>query len=166
MRAILDWMTTEIERKFLVRDIPEPSTRGAGEQLRQGYLAEEGSVAIRIRITESTAWLTVKAGKGLQRTEVEFEVTPEQTSALWPHTSGRQIDKRRYTMPLGRHADAAIAELDLYAGDLEGLATVEVEFASVCSAEGFEPPSWFGEDVTDIKGWSNAELARNGRPDR
>ena len=29
----------------------------------------------------------------------------------------------------------------------------------------FEPPSWFGTEVTDDPRWGNANLARYGRPD-
>ena len=59
-----------------------------------------------------------------------------------------------------------VAEVDLFEGDLAGLCLVEVEFASEDDANAFEAPDWFGRDVTAIKGWSNADLARNGRPDR
>ena len=34
-------MAVEIERKFLVDDLPGPDVLGAGRRLRQGYLAEE-----------------------------------------------------------------------------------------------------------------------------
>jgi CYTH domain-containing protein len=40
----------------------------------------------------------------------------------------------------------------------------EVEFPSRAEAEAFEPPSWLGRDVTGEAGWSNAELATDGRP--
>jgi CYTH domain-containing protein len=40
-----------------------------------------------------------------------------------------------------------------------------VEFVSEQAAKEFCPPPWFGREVTDVDGWSNAELARRGRPD-
>ena len=58
-----------------------------------------------------------------------------------------------------------VAEVDLFEGDLAGLCVVEVEFPSEDAASAFEAPDWFGRDVTAVKGWSNADLARNGRPD-
>ena len=48
---------------------------------------------------------------------------------------------------------------------LAGLWTVEVEFDSAQAAQDFRPPAWFGAEVTDVDGWSNAALARHGRPD-
>jgi adenylate cyclase len=41
---------------------------------------------------------------------------------------------------------------------------VEVEFASRQEAEAFDPPDWFGAELTGAAGWSNAALARHGAP--
>ncbi len=156
-------MTVEVERKVLVRDLPDAAVLGPGEPLRQGDLAEEGDVSVRVRITAAAATLTVKAGGGLARTEVEFAISREQADALWPHTAGRRIDKRRHRVPLDG-TGPLVAEVDLYAGPLDGLATVEVEFPDRETAESFVPPDWFGEELTGDHRWSNAALARAGRP--
>jgi adenylate cyclase len=157
-------VNTEIERKFLLGEIPDAGRLGAGEPLRQGYLAEEGDVSVRVRIAPSTATLTVKAGRGVSRTEVETPLTGEQAEALWPHTAGRQITKTRHRVALD-DSRALVAEVDVYSGDLAGLYTVEVEFESEEAASEFVPPAWFGRDVTGEKGWTNAALARHGLPD-
>lgn len=154
-------MSEEIERKFLVDAVPGGDERGPGQRLRQGYLAEDGDVAVRIRITDAAAVLTVKAGRGLARTEVEAEVSTADADALWIHTAGRRIEKVRYRIPVG----GAIAELDVYEGALDGLLTVEVEFASVGDANAFRPAAWFGREVTGDDRWTNASLARRGRPE-
>lgn len=151
---------TEIERKFLVADVPALETLGKGQRMRQGYLAEDGDVSVRVRITETAAVLTVKAGKGVARTEVETNLGVEQAEALWPHTQGRRIDKVRYRIPL----DDLIAEVDVYEAALSGLLTVEVEFSSIERSNAFHPPAWFGLDVTNDERWTNAALSRNGRP--
>jgi CYTH domain-containing protein len=57
-----------------------------------------------------------------------------------------------------------VAEVDLFDGDLDGLAVVEVEFPDAGAAAAFEPPPWFGRELTGEGGWSNADLARFGRP--
>ena len=57
-----------------------------------------------------------------------------------------------------------VAEVDLFEGELAGLCIVEVEFDSVEASGAFAPPPWFGREVTGVAGWSNAELARRGRP--
>jgi adenylate cyclase len=150
-------MATEIERKWVTTDAPPP----AGVSMRQGYLAVDGDVTVRLRITAQSAVFTVKAGEGLARAEVEIAVDPEEAEVLWPHTNGR-IEKTRTRIDLpGGH----VAEVDHYAGELDGLTTVEVEFDSVEAAEQFEPPAWFGREVTGDRRWSNASLSRHGRPD-
>lgn len=152
----------EIERKFLVAELPEQL--GPGEQLRQGYLAEDGAVTLRVRLTAERALLTVKAGSGLVRTEVEVPIDAAEAEQLWPHTEGRRIEKRRHRIELG--PGGPVAELDVYAGVLDGLATVEVEFADRSAADAFDAPPWFGVEVTGVPGWSNAELARRAAPPR
>jgi adenylate cyclase len=153
-------VATEIERKFLVADVPGTDVLGAGVAYRQGYLAGEGDVETRIRITPDNAWFTVKAGGGISRVEVELRVDLAEAESLWPHTAGRRLEKVRYRVPV----DGGVAEVDRYGGELAGLWTVEVEFASEDAAEAFAPPPWFGPEVSRTPGWSNGELARRGRP--
>jgi CYTH domain-containing protein len=156
-------MTVEIERKFLPNSLPAEIELVAGQPLRQGYLAMDGDVSVRVRITATGATLTVKAGIGVTRTEVEVSLADAQAAALWPHTAGRRIEKTRYRVPLDS-GDGRIAETDVYEGALSGLCTVEVEFESAHQAAAFTPPAWFGRDVTDEQGWTNAALALHGVP--
>jgi adenylate cyclase len=153
-------VSVEIERKFLVTEPPTAEMLGDGVHYRQGYLAGEGDVDTRIRIGPGAAWLTVKAGRGVARTEVEFPIDVADAESLWPHAAGRRLEKVRYRVPV----DGGVAEVDRYGGELGGLWTVEVEFASDADAAVFVPPPWFGEELTNVPGWSNGELARNGRP--
>lgn len=154
-------MATEIERKYLVTDLADEVVLGPGSELRQGYLAEEGLVEVRIRIAGPDATLTVKAGKGRSRTEVERSLTTDEAEALWAFTEGRRVEKVRHRVDL---PDGLVAEVDLYAGALDGLRTVEVELPSPEAADGFAPPAWFGRELTDEPGWGNAALARHGLP--
>lgn len=156
-------MTVEIERKFVLQIVPHKNFIGEGVALRQGYVAEDGEVSVRIRITPTRALLTVKAGVGLTRTEVEVEISPEQADALWPHTSTRRIVKSRHRVQLDGQQQL-VAEVDVYAGELDGLYTVEVEFPSEEQAAAFVPPEWFGIEVTGDRAWTNAALARDGKP--
>ena len=156
-------MTVEIERKFVLSEIPGAGVLGTGEPLRQGYVAEEGDVAVRVRIAERAATLTVKAGGGLARSEVEVPISGDEAEELWPHTAGRRIEKTRHRVALGDRGDR-VADVDVYAGELSGLCTAEVEFTSQDDAAAFVPPGWFGREVTGEHGWSNAALARHGLP--
>jgi CYTH domain-containing protein len=157
-------MTIEIERKFVLAEVPGTDLLGAGKVLRQGYLAEEDDVVVRVRVGEESATLTVKAGGGLTRTEVELLISRDDVDALWPHTAGRRIEKTRHRVMRPELGDR-VAELDVYAGALSGLCTAEVEFDSEEDAANFSPPAWFGREVTGDGRWSNAALSRHGLPD-
>lgn len=153
-------MANEIERKFLIDRLPGDVVLGPAAPLRQGYVAIDGAVEVRVRISDERAWLTVKAGTGLTRTEVEVRVTTADAEALWSVTEGRRLSKHRHAVAVGAH----VADVDVYAGSLEGLCTAEVEFTSVAAAAAFQPPAWFTREVTGDARWSNAALARFGIP--
>lgn len=55
-------------------------------------------------------------------------------------------------------------ELDVYAGELDGLLTAEVEFPDEETAVAFEAPEWFGEEVTGNTSYLNETLATEGAP--
>jgi CYTH domain-containing protein len=154
-------MAEEIERKFLVATAPAPEMLGPGAQLRQGYLALDGGVEVRVRLAANDPRLTVKAGSGMARTEVELPLDPADAAALWEHTVGRRIEKMRHALPLD---GGLTAEVDGYQGDLAGVWTVEVEFTDREHAQAFVPPEWFGRELTGDPAWSNAALAQHGPP--
>lgn len=157
-------MSVEIERAFVADALVDPDLLGPGRRLRQGYVAGEGDVEVRVRIADSSADLTVKAGTGLSRTEVVLPLDAADAETLWPTTEGRRVDKTRHRVPLAGDA-GLVAEVDVFTGALAGLVRIEVEFASEPAAHAFTPPAWFGREVTGEVAWSNAHLARHGRPD-
>lgn len=151
----------EIERKFLVRALPDLG-RARKSVIRQGYLTgPDDSVEIRLRQLDDNLFLTLKSGEGTVRTEREIPVTGDQFDALWPQTAGRRVEKHRWT---GALPDGLTFELDQFLGDLAPLLLVEVEFADLATADGFSAPDWFGRDVTDDKAFKNKSLAVNGAP--
>lgn len=155
---------TEIERKFLVAEVP--ADLGPGAVIRQGYLAVDGPTEVRIRSIDDRCVLTVKGGHGIERAEVELDLDRARFDELWDLTQDRRIDKVRHRIPLGSEVagHATVAEVDVYADALDGLVVVEVEFASRGDAGAFVVPGWFGRELTDEPGWSNAALAASGRP--
>jgi CYTH domain-containing protein len=154
-------VASEIERKFLVPAVPRSLELGDGARLRQGYLAIDGAVEVRVRREGDEATLTVKAGTGLARTEVERPLTPAEADELWPATEGRRVEKVRHRVPL---PTGEVLELDVYEGALAGLVTAEVEFPDADAARGFVAPPWCPRELTGETGWSNASLAVEGRP--
>lgn len=155
-------MAAEIERKFLVGDPPTAVLDCPSEEIDQGYLVSDGQTEIRLRRKGGVHFITVKKGHGEVREETEVEITALQFEALWSQTEGWRVQKRRHRIPL---EGGLIAEMDLYAGALEGLVTVEVEFETEETSHAFGPPAWFGKELTgDIK-YSNQQMARDGVPD-
>ena len=123
-------------------------------------MAADGT-EVRVRRRVANAWLTVKSGGGRARVEEEIEIDGERFERLWPLTEGRRIEKTRYEIPVG---DDLVIELDVYAGDLDGLVIAEVEFDSEEAAEAFAAPDWLGPDVTEDLRYKNQRLARDGAP--
>ena len=149
----------EVERKFLVPEPPDLSGADANE-IEQGYLATGSDGEVRLRRKGDSLFLTAKRGDGLSRDEAEVELDGETFERLWPLTHGRRLHKRRHVVPQG---DLDI-EVDVYAGDLEGLVVAEVEFDSEEAARAFEPPGWFGGEVTGDERYLNETLATAGAP--
>jgi adenylate cyclase len=144
----------EIERKFLVDDLPEEVRASPATHIRQGYLCIE-RVEVRVRSRDDTSHeLTVKSVGGLSRAEANLPLTPEQFEELWPLVQ-RSIEKDRTRYEV----DGGTAEIDVYRGPLAGLVTAEVEFPSEAEAAAFVPPPWFGTEVTTDPRYRNVALA-------
>ena len=152
--------STEVERKFLVAEMPDGEELGSGVEIVQGYLAVGGGAEVRLRAKGGRCFITVKRGAGLERSEHEVGLERSQLDALWPATAERRVEKTRFEIPVGD----LTAELDLYHGELDGLFTVEVEFSSAAAAALFEAPSWFGREVTEDERYKNKRLACEGLP--
>lgn len=146
----------EIERKFLVRKLPEDLQQLPHARIEQGYLAiaAEG-VQVRLRKAGAKHSLTYKRNDGGARIEREIDLTPEQFEVLWPATERQRLTKTRYNLPLGDR----MVEIDIYSGRHEGLVVAEVEFNNEASARTFQPPDWLGEDVSHDPRYSNQVLA-------
>jgi adenylate cyclase len=151
---------TEIERKFIVDELPAGLEGTPRTRIEQGYLAvDDDGTEVRVRRRGEENVLTIKSGTGRNRAEEELAIDAARFDRLWRLTEGRRIEKTRHMVG----EDPAI-ELDVYAGALEGLRVAEVEFPDDAAADAFEPPAWFGREVTDDPGYKNRALARDGAP--
>jgi CYTH domain-containing protein len=152
----------EIERKFLVPELPSEAERSRSTRIEQGYIAiGDDGTEVRVRRRDRAAVLTVKSGRGRTRFEEEIDIDAERFARLWPLTEGRRLEKARHLIPAGA---GLTIELDIYSGSLTGLKVAEVEFGSENAADGFEPPKWFGSEVTDDARFKNQNLACEGAP--
>jgi len=115
----------EIERKFLLKQLPDQLKRSRHSIIEQGYLATEpAGRQVRLRKKGKTASLTFKVGRGAHREEREIKLSPKQFAALWPGTAGRRLRKVRYDIPWKN----LVIEIDVYRGRHAGLVVAEVEF--------------------------------------
>lgn len=160
-------LTKEIERKFLVAELPPEIYLEVLEskKIDQGYLAVDDKGAVRIRKKGNAHFITFKSGPGshaAERTELETELSAEQFDALWPGTIGRRVEKTRYEIPYGNHT----IELDVFGGDNDGRMLAEVEFDTTTAADLFQAPDWLSQDVTSDKRYGNSSIADYGFPAR
>lgn len=149
----------EIERKFLTKNIPYHLSTLPCSFITQYYISVYPT--IRIRQKDQTYWLTVKGSGTLSREEFNLPLTQEEFHILQKKAETLPIIKDRYSLSLGH---TIVAEVDIYHGALEGLITTEVEFASEGDALKFQPPSWFGTEVTYDSRYTNASLSLHGIP--
>ncbi|MCD7709443.1 MAG: CYTH domain-containing protein [Clostridiales bacterium] len=145
----------EIERKYLIKEMPENLGQYESKKIEQGYLCTDP--VVRIRRSNDKYYMTYK-GEGLMaREEYNLPLTKEAYAHMKPKIDGRLIEKTRYLIPL---EGELTAELDIFAGDLMPLAIVEVEFPTIDAANAFTPPAWFGDDVTESGRYHNSYLSR------
>lgn len=145
----------EIERKYLVSELPENIESYPCKHIEQGYLATEP--VVRIRRSNDQYTLTYK-GKGLMvREEYNLPLTAESFEHLKEKIDGILIQKRRYLIPYG---EKYTIELDIFDGELAPLQLAEVEFETEEEANSFTPPEWFGEDVTFSTKYHNSTLSQ------
>ena len=156
----------EIERKFLVKELPDLSPYSY-HLIEQAYLCTQP--VIRVRREDDTFYMTYK-GKGLLiRREENLPLTEESYYHLLKKADGICITKKRYFIPLENpqfsnsnmlYEKPLLAELDVFSGVYEGIIFVEVEFPSKEAALAFVPPRWFGEEVTMNPNYQNSAMSR------
>ena len=150
----------EIERKYLVNELPANLDTYPHVEIEQGYLCT--SPTLRIRRMGDAFILTVKekqrnASSAIVNREEEFALTADKFNLLKSKCDGCMVCKTRYRIPVGEYT----AELDIFHGCHHGLLLVEVEFPDTAAADCFTPPSWFGPDVSADPRYRNSYLSRN-----
>ena len=145
----------EIERKFLIKSLPENLDSYPCRHIEQAYLCK--NPIVRIRHMDDEYILTYKSGGMMARQEVELPLNKDSYEHLKTKADGTIITKKRYILPLSDHLKI---ELDIFEGMLKGFIMAEVEFASVEEAESFIPPSWFIKDVTFDSDFHNSNLSK------
>ena len=155
-------MGKEIERKFLIKKMPDNIETYRYHIIEQGYLTT--NPVIRVRRSDDEYYMTYK-GKGLlEREEYNLPLTKEAYDSLIVKAEGNIIRKKRYLIPIEIPYNGVITqytvELDVFAPPFEPLVLAEVEFPSIDEADAFELLSWFDKDVTGDVMYHNSNMSK------
>ena len=145
----------EIERKYLVSGIPDNIDSYPCRFIEQGYL--NTAPVVRVRRDNDNYYLTYKGGGMMAREEYNLPLTKESYEHMRPKADGILISKTRYLIP---EKDRLTIELDVFDAPYEGLYLAEVEFSSEEQALSYNPPVWFGKDVTNSGKYHNSRLSQ------
>ena len=147
----------EIERKYLIdeKNLPADLESCRSVLIEQGYLCRKP--VVRIRRQDDDYILTYKSGGLMAREEYNLPLGAEGYAHLKEKIDGKLISKRRYLIPM---ENGLTIELDVFDIPYEGLYLAEVEFSSEEQALSYNPPAWFGEDVTNSGKYHNSRLSQ------
>lgn len=147
-------MAQEIERKFLLNlSLWQQVEKPKGEHFRQGYLVTDPQKTIRVRLTDTSGYLTIKGiSVGATRLEYEYEIPLTEAKELLDNFAVSELSKIRYTI----NYHNKIWEVDEFLGANEGLLVAEIELQS--EDESFDLPAWVTKEVTGEEKYYNANL--------
>ncbi|MDG1823739.1 MAG: CYTH domain-containing protein [Flavobacteriaceae bacterium] len=150
----------EIERKFLVTNLNAClQLHINSKSIVQGYLSFDPARTVRVRKTDTKAFLTIKGksnATGDTRFEWEKEIPEHEATLLLDLCLGQIIRKTRYVVPHQSH----LFEVDVFSGKLQGLVVAEVELSA--ANEQVDLPKWIGKEVTGDSRYYNSDLAKKG----
>lgn len=159
----------EIERKFLLKYIPENLDSYPYHLIEQAYLCTEP--VVRIRRQDDEYYMTYKGSGMMSREEYNLPLTKEAYEHLLPKADGNVISKKRYLIPLSDKeinpeclsllsGVSLTIELDEFAPPFAPLLLAEIEFPTEEAASAFRMPDWFSEDVTQDVRYHNSHMSK------
>ena len=156
----------EIEKKWIIdkNKIPYNLSNTEIIKIEQTYICFSPEIRVR-KINDGKEYTfavkTNMTSDGMTREETENYITEEEYNNLIKKREGNTIYKTRYQFLDGDY----LLAIDIFAGELEGLAYLEIEFENEEEANAFKIPSWVIKDVTSDLNYKNGYLARYGIPD-
>lgn len=151
----------EIERKFLLKRLPQQISHCENANLKQAYLCTDP--VIRIRRKNNQYILTYKSAGLMEREEIEVPLNQKSFEHLLKKCDGNIIAKTRYNLPLD---SGLIVEIDEFHDGFDGLIIAEVEFPDRETAENFVPPMWLNHEVTNDPKFQNSNLCMMSENER
>ena len=137
-------MGVEIERKFLVASDGWRAHVVRSLHIRDGIIARTPNRKVRVRVSDGTATLAIKAKtRGIVDAEYEYPIPLDDAEELLRlHCDGVTLRKTRHEVP---HA-GRLWQVDVYEDILAGIELAEVELPHETAA--LVVPSWVGTEVT------------------
>lgn len=153
----------EIERKFLIdmNKVPYDFNALNKKDICQGYILANPEIRVR-DISNENYYMTIKSNTDdpLVRNEIEFEISKEAYEKLMERDDVYKLSKTRYSI----FENDNKYEIDIFEGNLKGLACLEVEFNNKDEAEKFLVPDWVKKEVTNDIRYRSGFLAKNSIP--
>lgn len=155
----------EIEKKWLINKdkIPYDLSNSEIAKIEQTYICFSPEIRVR-KINDGEEYTfavkTNMTSDGMIRDEMEDSITQEEYNNLMKKQEGNTIYKTRYQFL----DDGYLLAIDIFSGELEGLAYLEIEFENQEEANNFKTPEWVIKDVTSDLNYKNGYLARYGIP--
>lgn len=145
----------EIERKFLVAQLPDNLDNYSCRYIEQGYLSTKP--VVRVRRDNDDYYLTYKGSGMMAREEYNLPLTKDSYEHLIKKADGNIITKKRYEIPDG---NGYTIELDIFEGAFNGTVIAEVEFNTIEEADNYIMPEFFTEDVTNNPEYHNSNMSK------
>ncbi|HCX23698.1 MAG: adenylate cyclase [Flammeovirgaceae bacterium] len=148
-------MGLEIERKFLLKNSDWRKLVEEENLIKQGYLNSNAERTVRVRVKNSTAYLTIKGkSQNTVRQEFEYEIPLADAESMLKLCESPRIEKTRFIV----NYEGKTWEIDEFEGENKGLAVAEIELTS--EDESFDLPDWIGEEVSQDARYFNSSLIK------
>ncbi|WP_258098897.1 CYTH domain-containing protein [Marinoscillum pacificum] len=148
-------MGLEIERKFLLKNSDWRKLVEEENLIKQGYLNSNAERTVRVRVKNSTAFLTIKGkSQNTVRQEFEYEIPLVDAELMLKLCEPPLIEKTRFIVKY----QGKTWEIDEFEGENKGLTVAEIELSS--EDESFELPDWIGEEVSHDDRYFNSSLIK------
>tara|TARA_Y100000994_G_scaffold65128_1_gene53080 strand:+ start:161 stop:625 length:465 start_codon:yes stop_codon:yes gene_type:complete len=146
-------MNIEIERKFLIKELPLKFEETI--HIRQYYLSNSQNLVQRLRIfNQEKAIMSFKEKTSkISKYEFEYTIPLKDANKMISIADVPFIDKKRHII----HIDSLKWEIDEFLDKNKGLIIAEVELKT--ENQPINIPNWIGKEVTDDRKYYNYNLA-------
>ncbi len=150
----------EIERKFLIKEIPDMSDITPVRYERCILESSDGNVKRVQRKGDVFEYEEKKKVDDFQSEKVKRQITKEEYDSFLLNKENNLIVRDGYLV--SHNPEISIK---VYKEKFEGLIRVEIEFSSKEEAKNFIPLPWFGKEITGTVLANDGELYKLDRED-